>query len=208
MEKMIIHRTKYYADSLVHSALAEPISFPQVVLCAFKVRVVGNVQRHVVQCSLIQSEFHASLLLFIWFFLFVVAWLTAIGTVVFLFEFLLGGCIGREVLAIVSDDDGRGLKITWRWTPGDHWAMVMRWVDDGTERGSNAMFILSGCGCSVTLLPSPNVNGCRHAITGWHLCQWSVQISAGACASSFLLIFLDPSGQPPKLLLMLNFAHL
>ncbi len=55
------------------------------------------------------SDFHASLLLFIWFFLFVVACLTAIGTVMFLFEFLFGGCIGQDVTAIVSGDSEKRL---------------------------------------------------------------------------------------------------
>ncbi len=43
--------------------------------------------------------------------------------------------------------------------------------------GSTAMFILSGGGCSVTSLLSPDVGGRRNAIMGWHLCQWSVRIS-------------------------------
>ncbi len=45
------------------------------------------------------------------------------------------------------------------------------------HRGSTAMFILSGSGCSVTPLPSSNVCGRRYAIAGWNLCQWSVRIS-------------------------------
>ncbi len=95
-------------DYLVHTTLTAPISFPKLVLCDFNVRRLGNVQRYMVQCNLLMSDFNASLLLFIWFFLFVVACLTAFGTVIFLFEFLFGGCIGQDVGAIVSGDSGRG----------------------------------------------------------------------------------------------------
>ncbi len=100
----------YGIDSLVHTTYTEPISFPKVVLCDIQVRRLGNIHRYTAQCILPMSDFNASLLLFIWFFLFGIACLTIIGTVIFLSEILCGGCIGHDVTALVSGDNEKRFR--------------------------------------------------------------------------------------------------
>ncbi len=129
-------------DSLVHSAYTEPISFPKVVLCDFKIRVLGNIQRYTVQCSLPLNDFNGSLLLFIWFFLFVVACLTAFGTVIFLFEFLLGGCIGQDVGDIVSGDGRSGFSGHYPTRGGNRQGTMKMTEFRSSFLGRDGLFIL------------------------------------------------------------------
>ncbi len=131
-------------DPLVHTAL---MSFPHVVFCDFTVRRVGTVHRYSAQCSLLLSDFNASLLLFIWFFLFVVACLSAIGTVIFFFEFLFGGCIGKDVAIIICDDchSGKGLDRddTHYPTEGGHRQASIEMTGFGSSfLGRDGLFLL------------------------------------------------------------------
>ena len=58
----------------------------------------------------------------------------------------LGGCSQHRRVALQQQDvsgprSASGTSVTLCRFP-DHWVMVVRWVDDGTEGGSTAMYIL------------------------------------------------------------------
>ncbi len=129
-------------DSVGYTTFTEPISFPNVALCVLKIRRLGYIHRYTTPCALPMSGSHASLLLFIWFFLFVVACLTAIGTVIFLFEFLFGGCIGQDVTAVVSGETEKGVR-HHNLTRGDHRQATMQMTDFRSSfLGRDGLFLL------------------------------------------------------------------
>ncbi len=78
------------------------------------------------------------------------------------------------------------------WQCPNCWAMVVRWVDDGTQVALRCSFHRGG-GCSVTPCHRPMSAAAVMLSWGWHLCQWSVWLSAsGASASFFLGDLLGP----------------
>ncbi len=81
----------------------------------------GKEHRYTVQCTFPMSDFHASLLLFIWLFLFAVTWATAVWTAIFLLEFFFRSRIGQAVAL----DYGRGIGDHYP-TRGDHRQTTMK----------------------------------------------------------------------------------
>lgn len=56
--------------------------FPRVTLCDFPIRVMGNIQRYTVQCSLPLNLFNEKIYIFIWFWFVFVAIATVVSLVV------------------------------------------------------------------------------------------------------------------------------
>ncbi|CAH1783159.1 unnamed protein product [Owenia fusiformis] len=62
--------------------------FPRVTLCSFKMRVLGNVQRHTLQCVLPVNLFNEKIYIFIWFWYVFVAAATCLNFLNWLLESL------------------------------------------------------------------------------------------------------------------------
>ncbi len=60
-------------------------TFPRVTLCDFKIRVLGNIQRYTVQCSLHMNLFNEIIFIFVWFWFVFVAAVTAGSLLMWIF---------------------------------------------------------------------------------------------------------------------------
>ncbi len=131
--------TSELEKSILDRYSPDKIYFPKDLVCAFKVRHHRRVHRYNVQCTFPMSDFHASLLLFIWLFLFVVIGVTAVKTGIFLWEFFFRSRIGPDVIIY---DGKRGIDGRYPIRGGHHQATLKMTEFRSSFLGRDGLFIL------------------------------------------------------------------
>ncbi|CAI5438969.1 unnamed protein product [Caenorhabditis angaria] len=92
--------------------------FPRVTMCDFEVRVLGNKHRHTVQCVLMINMFNEKVYVFIWFWLVLVGFLTALNLVNWVRKLLFRNVRKQHILSYLrvsgnvgGEEDTSGLRV-------------------------------------------------------------------------------------------------
>lgn len=87
--KDLLHLYRILLDLMNGDEWTDSGNFPRVTMCDFEVKVLGNVQRHTVQCVLPINMFNEKMFLFLWFWCTMVSALTAASFAHWMFLCLL-----------------------------------------------------------------------------------------------------------------------
>ena len=89
--------------------------FPRVTLCQFNIRILGNIHRYTVQCSLPMNLYHEMIFIFVWFWLVFLAFATIGSLLIWIFITLCGPYqvqFVRDRLRALADNPEQAEKIT------------------------------------------------------------------------------------------------